>query len=131
MSYQILLVDSDPDFRRQSKQWLQEAGFGVIEAENENQANEFVRNKKFDLAVIDVVLENSDGGFTMSYHLKRNYPNMPVVLLSSTVGDFGIDFSIDTVSERSWIKADILLHKPIRSEQLVYSVNRLLTAVSS
>lgn len=131
MAYQILLVDDDPDFRRQSKQWLQDAGFSVTEAESENQADELARTKKFDLAVIDTVLANSDGGFTLSYHFKRDYPNMPVILLNSSVSEFGMDFSLDTASERAWIKADILLNKPIRGEQLLHGVNRLLSVVKS
>jgi hypothetical protein len=46
--------------------------------------------------------------------------------LSSAVSEFGIEFSRDFIAERSWIKADALLNKPIRTEQLLQAVRRLL-----
>ena len=126
MPHCVLLIDDDPDFRQKTKQTLQDAGYTVTEAEGENQAYEIVRNKKFDIAVVDLILENSDSGFSLSYHFKKDNPKMPVVLLSSAVNDFGIAFSLESVTERSWIKADVLLNKPIRSEQLLQAVRRLL-----
>jgi len=70
-------------------------------------------------------LENSDSGFSLSYHFKKDNPKMPIVMLSSSVSDFGIEFSLESASERSWIKADALLNKPIRTEQLIQAVRRL------
>ena len=126
MPKNVLLIDDDPDFRQKAKLSLQNAGYNVTEAEGENQAYEIVRNKKFDVAIVDLVLENSDSGFTLSYHFKKDYPKMPIVMLSSAVSDFGIEFSLVTTAERSWIKADTLLNKPIRTEQLLQAVRRLL-----
>ena len=126
MPQNVLLIDDDPDFRQKAKQFLQEAGYNVTEAEGENQAYEVVRNKKFDIAIVDLILENSDSGFTLSYHFKKDYPKMPIVMLSSAVNDFGIELSLETTSERSWIKADALLNKPIRTEQLLQAIRRLL-----
>jgi len=125
MPQNILLIDDDPDFRQQAKQSLQDAGYSVTEAEGENQAYEIAQNKKFDVAVVDLILENSDGGFSLSHHFKKNYPNMPIVLLSSSVSEYGIEFSLESASERSWIKADALLNKPIRAEQLLQAVRTL------
>ena len=126
MPQNVLLIDNNPDFRQQTKQSLQDAGFNVTEAEGENQAYEIARNKTFDIAIIDLILENSDSGFSLSYHFKKDYPNMPIVMLSSAVNDFGIEFSLESASERSWIKADALLNKPIRTEQLLKAVQQLL-----
>jgi len=126
MPQNILLVDDDPDFRQRAKQSLQDAGYSVTEAEGENQAYEIARNKQFDIAIVDLILENSDSGFSLSYHFKKENPKMPIVMLSSSVSDFGIEFSLESVSERSWIKADAMLNKPIRTEQLLQAVRRLL-----
>ena len=122
----ILLIDDDPDSRQKAKQFLQVAGYNITEAEGENRAYEVVRSKKFDLAVVNLVLENSDSGFTLSHHFKQDYPMMPIVLLSSTVSEFGIEFLLESPAERSWIKADALLNKPIRPEQLLQAVKRLV-----
>jgi len=126
MPQNVLLIDDDPDFRLTAKQSLQDAGYHVTEVEGENQAYEIIRTKKFDIAIVDLILENSDSGFSLSYHFKKDYPNMPIVMLSSAVHDFGIEFSRNSAVERSWIKADALLNKPIRTEQLIQAVRRLL-----
>jgi len=126
MPQNVLLIDNDPDFRLKAKQSLQDAGYNVTEAEGENQAHEIVQNKRFDIAVVDLGLENGDSGFTLSYHFKRDYPKMPIVMLSSSVNDFGIEFSLESTAERSWIKADAYLNKPIRAEQLLQAVRKLL-----
>jgi CheY-like chemotaxis protein len=126
MAYHILLVEDDPDFRLKTKQSLQNAGFAVTESESEQQAYELTRRSKFDLAIIDLIMENSDSGFTLCYHFKKDYPNMPLILLSSSTSDMDIEFSMESASERSWIKADALLDKPLRFEQLLYGVQRLL-----
>ena len=125
MPQNVLLIDDDPDFRQKAKQSLQDAGYAVTEAEGENQAYELARNKKFDIAIVDLILENSDSGFSMSHRFKKDYPNMQIVLLSSSVVEFGIGFSLESATERSWIKADVLLNKPIRMEQLLQAVQRL------
>ena len=124
MPKNVLLIDKDPDLRLKTKQLLQSAGYSVTEAEGEKQAYEVARNNKFDVAVVDLILENADSGFTLSYHFKRDYPEMPIILLSNSVSEFGIEFSLESDSERSWIKADALLNKPIRSEQLLQAVRQ-------
>jgi CheY-like chemotaxis protein len=126
MAYHILLVDDDPDFRLKMKQLLQSAGFAVTESESEQQAYELARRSKFDLAIVNLILENSDSGFTLCYHFKKDYPNMPLILLSSSTSDMAIEFSMESASERAWIKADTLLNKPIRFEQLLFGIQRLL-----
>jgi len=126
MPQNILLVDNDPDLRLKTKQFLQDAGYSVTEAEGEKQAYEIARDKKFDIAIVDLALENADSGFTLSYHFKRDYPKMPIVMLSGSVREFGIEFSLESNAERSWIKSDALLNKPIRSEQLLQAIRQLL-----
>ncbi len=126
MSKHILLVENDADYRATVKQSLVNAGFLVTEAESEQQAYEAAAKQKFDLAVVNLMLENSDSGFTLSYHFKKDYPAMQIVLLSNTPSAMDIEFSMESAWERNWIRADALLNKPIRCEQILASVQRLL-----
>ncbi len=126
MAHHILLVDKDPDFRLKVRQSLQNAGFVVTEADGEQAAHEAAQKTKFDLAIIDLMLENADSGFTLCHHFKKDYPKMPIVLLSSSTSKMDIEFSMESAAERNWIKADVLLNKPIRFEQLLYATQRLL-----
>ena len=122
----ILLVDDDPDFLFQQKVFLQQAGYEVATAAGEREAEEYLEKQTPDLAVLDLMMENADGGFALSYHIKKNYPGVPVVLVSSVSNQTGLDFRTGGGGEQSWIKVDAMLAKPIRFEQLQGEIDRLL-----
>jgi len=124
--HHILIVQQNADTRAELKSQLSESGFSVSEAENAEKAEESMKTGKYNLVIADLSLENSDSGFTLGYHLKRDYPAIPFILLSSTVSHYDIAFSLESAWERNWIKADILLNKPVRFEQLLSSVQKVL-----
>lgn len=127
MAKKVLFVDDDIDFRNEQVAALKNAGFDVTEAESGEQGRELVVKQPFDVVVTDLTMEHADSGFTLCYHLKKDFPEMPVILVNSANGELtGIEFSLDTMAERSWIKADAMLNKPLRSEQLVTEIERLL-----
>ena len=125
-NYKILFVDDDADFRSDYSQQLRDAGFTVVEAEGETPAGELLRKDKYDLAIVDLVMENADGGFTLCYHVKKSNPEMPTILITGINSEAGLHFAIESEAERSWIKADSMLNKPMRFEQLLFEVKRLL-----
>jgi len=122
----ILLVDDDFDFRFQQKTGLEAAGFEVVEAEGETEAAALLTEQAFDMAIVDLMMEQSDGGFTLCYTMKRDFPDMPVILVSGVNSEHGFNFDASSNAERSWIKADAFLAKPLRFEQLMFEVKRLL-----
>jgi CheY-like chemotaxis protein len=124
----VLLVDDDPDFLYQQKIQLEAAGFSVISAENEKQAEKIIAATRPDLAVVDLTMENVDGGFTLCYHIKKLDPSIPVILVTSVNNETGLHFDAADPEQQSWIKADAFLSKPIRFEQLKKEVDRLLGA---
>ena len=122
----VLLVDDDPDFLFQQKVQLEAAGFQVVTAPARQQAEEWLNGTKPDLAVVDLMMEQPDAGFTLCHHLRQKYPDTPVIVVSSVNSETGLDFDVATEAERSWIKADAFLPKPIRFEQLKREIDRLL-----
>lgn len=122
----VLLVDDDADFLFQQKTRLEAAGFEVMIAEGESRAEEILSHRRPDLAVVDLMMENPDGGFTLCYHIKKKDPSIPIILVSSVNRETGLEFDTATAEERSWIKADAFLTKPIRFEQLSTEIERLL-----
>ncbi|MBN2713131.1 MAG: response regulator [Planctomycetes bacterium] len=122
----ILIVEDDSDFRFQQKVNLEAAGFNVIMAENENAAREVMKENEFDLAIVDLMMEAVDAGFTLCYEIKKQWPHKPVILVSVVTHETGIEFDAATDEERSWVKADVLLAKPLRFEQLSHEIERLL-----
>jgi len=122
----VLLVDDDSDFLFQQRLQLENAGFHVLSAANSQEASHLLDQQRPDLAVVDVMMENPDAGFTLCYHIRKRDPSIPVILVTSVNSETGLEFATATEQERSWIKADALLAKPVRFEQLRREIDRLL-----
>lgn len=122
----ILVVDDDYDFRLQQRLHLEDAGYRVIDAEGRKKALETIANTKFDLALVDLMMEEVDAGFSLCQQIKKKYPRTPIIMITGVAEETGLEFSASTEEERSWIKADALLEKPIRFEQLHREIKRLL-----
>jgi len=122
----VLLADDDADYLFQQKLQLEAAGFRVLAAASEMEATEMLGVCRPDLAVLDLMMDNVDGGFTLCHRIKKQHPTLPVILVTSVNAETGLDFGTGTESERAWIKADAFLSKPIRFEQLQREIDRLM-----
>ncbi len=122
----ILLVDDDHDFRMQQKVMLESLNYRVIEAENAAGAIELVKQQTPDLAVVDLMMEEHDAGFTLCHNLKKRLPQMPIIMVTGVAAETGLAFNVKTREEHRWIKADALLEKPVRAEQLQQEIKKLL-----
>lgn len=123
---QVLICDDDFDFRLSCRIQFESVGCCVIEAESGAQAEEILRTQKPDLALVDLMMENDDTGFSLCYHMKKRYPELPVIMVTGAASETGFEFDSVTQEERLWIKADVVLNKPIRFEQLQRESERLL-----
>jgi CheY-like chemotaxis protein len=122
----VLVVDDDLDFLTQVQVNLKAAGFEVTTAESQKQAEEYLEHHLPDVAVVDLMMEYPDAGFALSYHIKKKDPTIPVILVTAVASETGLEFDAATDEERSWVKADAFLAKPVRIEQLLREINRLL-----
>jgi two-component system, OmpR family, response regulator len=122
----VLIVDDDPDFLFQHSTVFQSLGFDVITADARDKAEALLAQHAPDLAVIDLMMEESDSGFTLCHEIKRRYPHVPVVVVTSAGALTGYDFESLSGDQRTWIQADAVLSKPIRFDQLKGQVDRLL-----
>ncbi|MFO7975128.1 MAG: response regulator [Candidatus Hydrogenedentota bacterium] len=122
----ILVVDDDEDFLFQQKVQLEAAGYGVVTAKSSKEARSLLRANKPDMAVIDLMMEEMDAGFTLCRDIKKTYPECPVVICTGVTSETGMQFDAATDEERAWVKADALLDKPVRFEQLRREIERLV-----
>lgn len=122
----ILIVDDDPDFLAIERMQLEAAGYKVVSAESQHQAEETLKTLSPDMAIVDLMLEHMDGGFALCHHIKARKTAIPVIIVTGVTSETGLEFDASTAEERSWIKADIMLAKPVRFEQLLAEVQRLL-----
>jgi CheY-like chemotaxis protein len=124
----VLIVDDDPDFLFQQRLQLENAGYEVIEAANTQEARGKIAQGGFDLAVLDLMMDETDAGFTLSREIKNKDESIPVILVTAVASETGMEFGAQTREERSWIRADALLDKPVRFEQLTREIERLTKA---
>lgn len=122
----ILLADDDPDYLFQVSFYLQKAGFRVLQAASQKEAEKILETEKPDLAIFDLIMEYEDSGFILSHKMKKTYPEVPVIIATSVAVETGIPFGLENEDDRKWIKADCYLEKGIRPDQLLNEINKLL-----
>ena len=122
----ILIVDDDEDFLFQMKIQLESLGFSVISAYSEQQARDYLDTELPDLAILDLMMEHRDSGFVLSHHIKKLDSNIPVILVTAVTSETGLEFDAATEEERSWVKSDVVMAKPVRKDQLQREIHRLL-----
>jgi CheY-like chemotaxis protein len=122
----ILIVEDDLDQLDHLAVILKADGYEVISAQGQAEGEEAMLATIPDLAILDLMMENMDSGFVLCHQIKQLYPETPVILLTAVRSETGIDFSTKSKAASSWTKADVLLDKPIRPEQLRVEVRRLM-----
>ena len=120
----ILIADDDRDYLEQMKFHVEAFGFKTIMANNQKECEEMIETEKFDMAILDLMMENDDSGFILSYKSKKKHPNTPIILVSSVSKE--TRFVFEPEKGDNWIKADKMLEKGIRPDQLHREINKLL-----
>ncbi len=122
----LLLADDDPDYLFQMKFALEKGGYRVVTAETMEEAELSLEREQPELAIFDLMMERDDAGFILSYHAKKKYPAMPVILLTAVTAETGRQFGSGSPDDKGWIKADLYLEKGLHPDQLIEHINSLL-----
>lgn len=78
----ILVVDDDKSLLDLIQMRLEDSGFEVTPANNENEARRVAAIQTFDAAVIDLQLANQDG-LSLMEELHLVQPDMPAIILTA------------------------------------------------
>lgn len=122
----ILIADDDADYLFQMETMVKSLGFRVKTAESQAEAEKILEETKPDLAIFDLMMEQEDSGFILSYKAKKKYPGLPIIIASAATAETGFTFDLFSDTDRHWIKADLYLEKGIRIDQLHREINKLL-----
>lgn len=122
----ILVVDDDPDIVDQLTLLLKKEGYEVASAGGMEEAEQVLLTVKPDLAIVDLMMEHKDSGFVLCHEIKKLYPETPIIVLTGVKAETGISFAASSGDEQSWVKADRMLDKPVRPEQLKNEIRHLL-----
>lgn len=117
----ILLVDDDVDLLEQNKLLLESKGFQVVTAENSEEGMKLFQKELPDAAILDLIMEQMDSGFILSYKIKKTEhgKRIPVFILTSATYETGYKFSASTNEEKEWLKCDGILNKPVVVDELI------------
>ena len=78
---QILMIDDDHDLRRIYARYLSAEGFEVSEAGSTAEALQSFPGKKFEVILLDIRIQESDGSQFLPV-LRQRYPHTPVIVFS-------------------------------------------------
>lgn len=122
----VLIVDDDVDFSAQMRIFLESDGYDVISFNTSAEAESYFASNRPDIAIFDLMIEHYDSGFVLGYHIKKKYPDVPVIIATGVANETGYKFTGDEGGRSSWTQADLVMDKGIRPDQLLGEVRRLL-----
>lgn len=122
----VLLAEDDMDAMDQMKINLKSYGFDIVAVETQADAEVKIKEFKPDLAIFDLMMEKQDSGFILANRMKKLYPEVPVIIATAVGAETGILFNVDTREDQKWLKADLVLEKGIRPDQLYREIAKLL-----
>ncbi len=113
----ILIVDDEPKMRELVRLYLEREGFRLTEAGDGEEALNFLRQSRFDLVILDIMMPKVDG-LTVCKKI-RNETDTPVIMLTAKGEE------IDRVLGFE-LGADDYIVKPFSPRELVARVKAML-----
>jgi DNA-binding response OmpR family regulator len=120
----IAIIDDDPDILDASSLVLKSRGFDVITASNPNDGYKIITERKPNLIILDVMMDEPDDGFFLAQKLRREEVKTPILMYTSVSKAIGMDFN-----KSEMVPVDDFVEKPISPEELVAKVETLLNKV--
>lgn len=114
----ILIVDDEKDIRFILNEILTESGYSVSTLGTIKEAESYISQNVFDLALLDVLLdEKSRDGLYLLNLIKNKNKNLPVIMMS---GHANIQIAVNSVKDGAFE----FLEKPFNQERLLNFIKR-------
>jgi CheY-like chemotaxis protein len=117
-SYHVLWADDEIDMLRPHLLFLSERGYEVVPVGNGEDAIRLVRERKFDLVLLDEFMPGLSGLETLEA-IKGSNPNLPVIMITKSEEESLVDEAIGK-------RIDDFLIKPVNPVQILSAVRRIL-----
>lgn len=114
----ILWADDEIELLKPHVIFLEQKGYEVYTTNNGNEAIELIREQVFDIVFLDEHMPGLTGIETLE-EIKRDYPNMPVVMITKSEEESIMEDAIGSNI------ADYLI-KPVKPNQILLSLKRNL-----
>ena len=120
----IAIIDDDPDILDASSLVLKSKGYNVITANNPNDGYKIVKEKKPNLIILDVMMDEPDDGFFLAQKFRKENIITPILMYTSVSKAIGFEFG-----KNEMVPVDDFVEKPISPDELVRKVETLLHKV--
>lgn len=117
----VLVVDDQSDVRAMISIVLRINHFDIVEAASAAAALTAFEQQSFDLAIVDIFLQNTNGSDLIG-SLRERMPGLPVIAISGMT-------ALDFLSGSPDLSDVICLQKPFRPHDLMRAVEAARTAV--
>lgn len=117
----ILIVDDDPDIVESTRLFLEAEGHEVSAAFNRRDGMKAIERKP-DLIILDVMMEEADDGLVMAQELRRSGCRIPILMLTAISRVTRMNYGRD----EDMLPVDGFLEKPASPETLISMVRQLL-----
>lgn len=117
----IVIIDDDPDILDASSLVLKSKGYDVLTTTNPNDGYKLIKEKKPNLIILDVMMDEPDDGFFLAQKLRKEKITTPILMYTSVSKAIGLDFG-----KNEMVPVDDFVEKPISPEELVEKVTTLL-----
>lgn len=114
----ILWADDEIDLLRPHIIFLEQKGYEVYTTNNGDEALDLIKTRPFDIVFLDEHMPGLSGIETLE-EIKRNYPNLPVVMITKSEEESIMEDAIGSNI------ADYLI-KPVKPNQILLSLKRNL-----
>ena len=110
----VLIIDDQPDIRTMVSIVLRVNHFDVVEAASAAAGLKEFEASKFDLAIVDIFLQGTNG-FEVIMKMRERIPDFPIVAISGMT-------MLDFVNDTPELSNVVCLQKPFRPADLVLAV---------
>lgn len=121
MNRKILVIEDNPMVVKSLEFKLKKDGYEVVVAEDGRTAMKLLSEDHFDLILTDLMLPFISGNEIIEF-IKTEYPNIPVIVLSTSTQE-------DIITEAFTLGVDDFITKPFSPNELSLRVKRTLAKV--
>ena len=117
----VLMVDDEPDILVLGETFLKNAGYEVVLARNGDECLDKLKNEKFDLVLLDVMMPGSDDGWEVCRKIKSDEKtsSIPVIL-------FTVCSEPWEIARGNEVGASAQINKPFEVEELIGTIKKVL-----
>jgi len=117
----IAVIDDDHDILDASSLVLSAKGYEVITADNPDDGYKMVKEKKPDLIILDVMMNEPDDGFFLAQKFRKEQLDIPIIMYTSVSKALGLEYAAGEM-----IPVDEFIEKPISPDALIDKVEKIL-----